>query len=797
MTKMKNVRITESLIDKRFVLIENTCYINNFTLRIFSNPEDSHLPDNIEIPLDNLKIELKTRHNKALQNSPKIISRNGRLSLERDVTLKEGNVELIWQDNYNNSVIIRMRFEMTEDLNNAYDFQLFFEEISELLDKYLNLNKTTKNQGKLDFFLNPHYYGVKNYLFQLNTPTEISYKLKKNYLILYGCKNRKLYNYIYSKRADLDEKISTNIIIDKKELKMYWDDEREEWFFQKEERNKIPIRGLLKIAPKKDKNKIHNDRKFNFSKDCIVKIKESPQCEGGKILRNVLSEEDDSEKKIEDSLIEIKELIIHANLEEEYKRLNREKKKILDEIRNYLIIILNGDSGTGKTELAAFLAILYSILGKRILISSEKNRAIDKLYERIISIIKRIQKINNPIDIVRFKAKSHKIYETELNEFEIENQISEISNNIQDHCGNNSNDVLKKEVLKTFTNKNILQYLISLTYGIIISTYGTISQQKALSNPFLNYDLNIIEASSSVNLSLASVGAYNSKQWLLLNDKEQLAPLIPDNLLLRQPLIFPNKTEIQEAKKYDSTDQSIKKAKVNWGNKEYQKGVASLFNDINENKYLCHYQLKEQFRIDRNLYEFICDVFEKEYHLPSVEIDHSLDLGKISNLFPSTNHLKFIVMNKDEILSQMGKEVSTLIDTISTLREKSDKVIRIGIACTDVESLKIIIEAYQLDKYGNKIPSMKTTYYQDDEIGGIQLIFSSIDNHQECEYDIFILGIINFNAKHFKRRIYTALTRAHSFVMVFGPKIKSYFKSSKYYLDQNKKIIQKLYEGGT
>ncbi len=753
-----------------------------------------HKSDNVEIPLQNLKIEIKTRHYKPLKNPPNIICIEGKIAFDQKTHIKEGNVELTLTDNINNSIVMKVKYELSDQIEEAYEFDDFFEEISQIFNKYLNLNETTKNQDKVDYFLKPHIYGVKNYLTRLNTPIEASYTLKNNYLELLGLNNRELYNKIYALRKNGSDVISTKIIINKTNLSIFWDDERDEWFINKEDIKKIPHKGQLKIVPKNDLNKIHNNKKFSFSRECLVRIKENPEFKGGIILRQLLDPENTDEIKITKKNIE--ELIKELSLEKEYDRLNYEKKIILEEIHNYLIIVINGDGGTGKTEIAAFIAILFSLLGKRILISSEKNRAIDKLYERIVSILERIQGIVNPINIVRFKAKSHRIYEKNLEKFQIEDQIDKISRDIQSFC-KNTNDELKKQFFHIFTNRNNIRCLITLTYDIIVSTYGNIGQQKTLSKNHRTYDLNIIEAGSSVTLTQASVGMHNSKKWLILSDEDQIGPIIPDHFLLKQPLLVPSKIEIQGAKKYNPAAESLRKSKVRFGDPKYSAGVASLFNEIDENPKLHYYHLKEQFRIDSNLYEFICDVFKKKYHLPLVEVNHSSSLGKIPSLFPSKNHIKYTILNDEEILVQMGSEVSKLVDAVINLRENANNLIKIGVACTDVESLKKVIATYQVERYGKEILLDKPTYYEDNEIDGIQVVFSSIDNHQECEYHIFVLGIVRLKYKFFERRIYTALTRAHSYVMIYGPKVKGTFSSSDGFLSRRKNLLQKLYEGGT
>ena len=102
---------------------------------------------------------------------------------------------------------------------------------------------------------------MRNYLTRLNTPKEISYEIKNDYLTLFGYQNRELYRYI-SANSDIDEDISITIYIEKKKFKIFWDDEKEAWYLQSGVRNQVPNRGLLKIEPIRELHKFHDNQKF-------------------------------------------------------------------------------------------------------------------------------------------------------------------------------------------------------------------------------------------------------------------------------------------------------------------------------------------------------------------------------------------------------------------------------------------------------------------------------------------------------------------------------------------------------
>ncbi|GAH73599.1 unnamed protein product, partial [marine sediment metagenome] len=207
MIKISNAIIPHKLADNKFILVKNTCYINNFTLRIFSNPKNTNGTNKNVFPVKNLNYELRSRSNKMTHTSAKIINLDGRISLDKPITPEEGNIDLQWTDENNNLIVIKIRFELTNEKKQAYDFELFFKEINEIFQKYRDLNESSKKQGKLDHFLRPHIIGVRNFISQLNTPIEISYELKKDQIKLFG------YEECYMNQFGLCQRSSVSINI--------------------------------------------------------------------------------------------------------------------------------------------------------------------------------------------------------------------------------------------------------------------------------------------------------------------------------------------------------------------------------------------------------------------------------------------------------------------------------------------------------------------------------------------------------------------------------------------------------
>ncbi len=330
MIKISNTVTQESLVDNNFNLVKNTCYINNFTLRIFSNPGKSNTTKDDAPPIADLNYDLRSRSNKNTHTSAKIINLDGRISLDKPISPEEGNMDLQWTDENNNLILIKLRFELTDKKNQAYQFKLFFKEINEIFQKYRDLNEPSKKQGKLDYFLRPHIIGIRNFISQLNTPLEISYKIEGDKIKLFGYDEGELHNYIRNQQIEFEGIISVNISVNNKRMTMYWSDEEMNWHLDSKFIGKIPSKGFMVINPKTDLKKTHDDIRSHYSRDCLERMNIDPNSEGSKILRKIFSQH-----KLDLNDIDISPLVKNSNiykfLGRRYERLSFDQKKIIED----------------------------------------------------------------------------------------------------------------------------------------------------------------------------------------------------------------------------------------------------------------------------------------------------------------------------------------------------------------------------------------------------------------------------------------------------------------------------------
>lgn len=724
----------------------------------------------------------------------RLFNLNGRISIGSEFRNIEGNLDVIWKKSNDISLTIRMKFETTNKLNEAYEYSVFIEDLLNLIRTYYNLKELSTDQTRLNSFIKPNIVGVKNDLLQLETPIDVSYQLENNLIKLIDVSNTSLLEYFY-KNQDENQDIFLEVKINEIFINIHWDSDKEFWYIDNKDLGKIPSRGKIRIGENKkneiDKDKIHNKKKLKRMLSCLQDLKENQSSPGKRTLSLILASDFDEINNSNAKISNLNENLRNNGLNAKYNRLNQIQKQCINDINNKLIILINGRGRTGKTEVISLLGIFSALSGEKILTTSEKNNAVDNILARIDQILQESHLTNIPLNIVRIRAHDHQLEKKELKKYELEETIKRISDEINKKCSikrsNESETQLYSKFKEIFTKTDVLNNLITLTYDIILTTYGVLSERRYLIDNIQEYDLNIVDAGSSINFSSFSIGACNSKKWVICNDDAQISPKTTGDFLLNQPLIIPTKDEIQNAKMYDPNQIKFKRAKVHYGNKEYRSNIASFFVNIENNPYLSAYLLKEQFRTFPNLNKIICRVFDEKYNC-NLDPSTFLDLSNVSSLLSSKNHLKYQIMKEHEILSEMGNQIAELVDNLSDKILNVKKKLSIGISCTDIFSLRKIVTCYK-KKRNTKLNSFsKIRKSYNDEYMNIKITFSSIENHQEREYDIFILGILNYNSPQFKKRLYTALTRACNYVIIFGPQVKG--------LSKNMKLLHQLQEEG-
>ena len=125
------------------LFVKNRCYVDNFTLRIYSDGER----DNRHPLLKNLKFSLKTRSNSPIE-SIQLINFKGKIASNHPIRINEGNLDLTHTDEFDNSIEIKLKFETVDDLDKAYKAKTFISEIEDILDNYSNLKGISIKQKK-------------------------------------------------------------------------------------------------------------------------------------------------------------------------------------------------------------------------------------------------------------------------------------------------------------------------------------------------------------------------------------------------------------------------------------------------------------------------------------------------------------------------------------------------------------------------------------------------------------------------------------------------------------------------
>ncbi len=609
-------------------------------------------------------------------------------------------------------------------------------------------------------------------------------------------------------------------------IEIQWNQTLETWELC-DEHIKIPKTGNFKIGKGIDKNYNRNTRhelnKLNRMKYCIDSLKENSNFSGGKTLVDLVNPQLNHTPKLNDNsksqnttneLTSFKNILNKYEMMTFFNRFDDQQKKVIEEIFDQNVVILNGEGGSGKTEIAAFIALFYILLEKRVLISTETRNALDNILFRISKISKTIQNSTLFTNIIRLENHSPSYEIDTLEQWGMSKEVQKITkqiigktqniqennkesnkensreNNRENNKANNEKNHLKTSFRNIFTKPRKLERMIAQSYNIILSNYGLICERDYFNDPFQKFDLNIIEASSSSNFSAISTSILNSEKWLFLNDNAQITPLTVGDYLLKQQLRFPNENELDSAVKFDPSDLNLSKTKKIWSNREYGKGVVSLFTQFKTNDNIVFLNLKNQYRINPVLYAALSQAYGK-YQSTYPSKKSYRNLSTLSELLNTRSHLKYEIMSQEEILDNMGKRVADLIDSIESSKKNATHL-TIGIACTDVISLRKMLNVYRnIKTRGNSLRKNATNHYSEHR-NNLNITFCSIKSHQEREYDIFILGILRYGSKNFKYRLYTALSRSSNYTIIFGPSIKSYKKIANNPLQKNKEILNQL-----
>jgi len=185
--------------------------------------------------------------------------------------------------------------------------------------------------------------------------------------------------------------------------------------------------------------------------------------------------------------------------------LDGEKARIASEIfgmPEWSYMAVEGPPGTGKTTLIASVASELAAEGKRVLITSHTNVAVDNALERILGLnpdlADKVVRIGHP---------------------------AKVSATIKRFLDAPQRDESRVEWLKrVLSTKRVIGMTIAKLAALDVAyALDAISMQEGSWPPF---DYAFIDESSTIPLAFVAIPAYYSRRWVVLGDTRQLPPIV-------------------------------------------------------------------------------------------------------------------------------------------------------------------------------------------------------------------------------------------------------------------------------
>ncbi len=734
---------------------------------------------------------------------------------------KKFNVEI--EPNNGGKLRFFMKFKLKSSQENLTQVNEFVDFFQKSIEDKNQLQIAEKHQDQAYRFLRPHIVGVNKDLERIRSFIQVTYKRVDNKIQLSGKITRDLLRFATQRQYEYHTP-SPQLKVrfqNGSENHLLWKSDTHEWILQ-DINNIVPTIGNLLIFFDLNESEIpflfHDHKKLLKMRKSLYLLKDDPLLPGTKLFQEMVSDKEifinncNKFYKICD-FSNLKDLLEHFDLSDHFGYLDDDQRKAIWKGLTQRMLILTGKAGTGKTEVGSIIMLILILLGKRILISTQTNEAVDSFLDRINNHLNNIPKYSRNIEMVRMEGINHYFKNKELNKYSINEIIHHMKITIKNELENNpkiiSNEL--KERLTNFSSDNKhLKEIVSTMFDSVNCTFGVIGQRNFFNQNHNSFDLFITEGSSLVNFSMFCMGALFSHKWIIIGDKDQLNPITPGMLLPRQPLRLPLQKEKNCAENFDSFQ--LYRIKVPEFNKsKYKSNIITLLgnmigipNDYSENEKDCnpelmiHQDLKIQYRTEKSLHRKVCEIFNYPVNLPD-EIhyhpEHFLLLNNhhLNFLIDNPEHQRMYFFKSNEI--HLTDKVRDLISQIININPSEQ--ISVGIMFHNVISLMRVMKQFDensiniiTQNYDSNENIFKTSKYI--TINNINLAFSSIRSHEEKQYDIIIMGMTKefYSSKRFKETLYTALSRAKSYIFLVGPTIKLHKKS------HNNEIYMKLLKEG-
>ncbi len=801
------------MLNAKFLAINKTCDVKDFILKIGFSQAGTRIDfvlledlfqDLFQLQPITIKISLVPRQ--PFDGTHKIYVTKEKL-LTNDLkvgTVGEVYFILMWKEG--DQVKIKMQYNIISKVDDAQDSGKLKEFVKKIFENFQILDIYQSDEKCLYRFLTPHINGVKRDLAKLRAGIMITYKLEGNSIFLIGYKNEVLYEYARNHRSfKLPNKISLPVRFNNNfETEIIWDDKQKCWQLIDPVEKKILPTGNMEIILGNQTNtqnyESHEERRLHRMQDALSEMKNNFKNPGNETLRKALSEKlnDKADSKI---LIEdISKSALKLNVKEIYDHFDQDQKSTLKLSTKFPITIINGEAGTGKTEIGAFLALLEGLLERSVLVTSETNIAIDNFLERMHKYLNQLQDQTTKPNIVRIHGYNYRYNVRNLRNYYLEDTIKRIQELINTKCQvlltNAKENDIRSRFKIIYTDTKILEEIIPLTFDIVLSTYGMLTGRRLKRYRVLEFDYNFIEASSGINTATWAMGAAYSSNWIFLNDSQQLSPTPIGIFIPGQKPRFPDKSEMEVAKKYDPNNLEQRRTQMGWEEKEYKASINSILDKIDGKDSITKTVLNGQYRIHPDLLKLICRAFKQNYQKPEIQSAQTfLDLSQADFLKESKNSrlVYFPCEGHTRTKTLIDKLTSTLKE-LKKMLQYNDRTISIGITSMNVGLVRDLIFTFQQQRNPQK-PSTDPGNLFLWETDNVSVKFSSIKNHQEKEYDLIFLGIDSFRSFQFAERIYTAITRAKSYAFLFGPEVKNKPPNPSFRFNKNDEIMLSLRRG--
>jgi len=767
-----------------FLCINKSIYIKNFTLKIHGiNKNNFGCLDQISKLLhsSNFEIKLKIKDDKYLIKEPIIFVQNEKIIFNEKYKEKliDGKLEFIWTNRFGDKIIVLMDLEIVKSI----DFVSSFEEVNNYLLKCINTYQKYEGFCKDEIFvnrlINNNIYAITDDLERIKKPIQINFTKDKDNSIRFVQNSAKIiYEEIIS-NSDFSDDLYLEVKFKERKIKLFPTDKFNIWKLDLTESLELPKNGLFEIyltSPNIFQYKKSNTEiELEAMKNELYEIRKDTTSIVHRRLSNLINP--NINNKLISSDNDFQKVFNETKYNSLLNNLDQDQKNALLSLDNKEIILVTGFAGCGKTESGIFAALLCNELNQRVLMTSETNRAIDNFLERILNLKNNFPNLFRDRNIVRLRSRYSRDYNTYLAKYNLDNVILNIKKLIYQKCKveqlNTVEQKLQYDFRRIFTKNYILYEIIPLSFDIVLSTYGKIATHRSFFTDLQNFLLNITDASSSIYLSQYILGANKCNKWIVLGEKLQLSPRTIGDYFITNHLFYPDEKQLNQAIKYDSKNLSHRRKISQKSRKDYRSSILEFLQrmkteDINSN--LVSFQLNSQYRIHPVIHSRLISAFDLDdskinYPKKTDFLDYS-HLASFSNM---NDRIEYTENRTDEkvIVENLLARLKIMIDEINFDSPSSN--ISIGIGLDNIDSVRLFISLLQ-----NKFDNIKTNAYQKQILfqnKNIDVTISSVKNHQEKEYDIFLFGITKSNLKFSDEQIYTALSRAASYLFIFGPQI--------------------------